>query len=99
MGLIYNKLMKILESQGVKTFDSLGKPFDPYYHDALLQVPKNDIPPHTVIEEVEKGYLLHDKVIRHAKVIVSGEAKSSEEISKTTGQLEPGENKGEVRTN
>lgn len=76
MELIYNKFMKILEGQGVKTFDSVGKTFDPFYHDALLQVPKSDVPPHTIIEEVEKGYMLNDKVIRHAKVIVSGEEAS-----------------------
>jgi molecular chaperone GrpE len=34
--LIYNKLKKLLENQGVKEFESIGKPFDPYYHDALL---------------------------------------------------------------
>ena len=84
MELIYNKLLKILEGEGIKQFDSVGKPFDPHYHDALLQIPKNDVPPHTVLEEVEKGYTLHDKVIRHAKVIVSGEM-PHEEMSKANG--------------
>jgi molecular chaperone GrpE len=69
--LIYNKLLKLLEAQGVVPFESLGKPFDVNYHDALLQIPRTDVPPHTVIEEVEKGYKLNDKVLRHAKVIVS----------------------------
>ncbi len=78
--LIYNKLLKILEAQGVKQFDAEGKPFDPHYHDALLQVPRADVPAHTVIEEVEKGYMLHDKVIRHAKVIVSSEPPADELI-------------------
>jgi ribosomal protein S6 len=36
-----------------------------------MQMPRNDLPPHMVIEEVEKGYMLNDKVIRHAKVVVS----------------------------
>lgn len=69
--LIYTKLTKLLESQGLTPFESVGKPFDVEYHDALLQVPRNDVPPHTVIEEIERGYKLHDKVLRHAKVIVS----------------------------
>lgn len=69
--LIYTKLSKLLENQGLTSFDSVGKPFDVEYHDALLQVPRDDVPPHTVIEEIERGYKLNDKVLRHAKVIVS----------------------------
>jgi molecular chaperone GrpE len=69
--LIYQKLMKFLDSQGVKAIESLGKEFDVHYHDALLQVPRNDVPPHMVIEVVEKGYMLDDRVLRHAKVVVS----------------------------
>jgi len=69
--LIYQKLQKNLEKRGVKSFDTVGKEFNVDFHDALLQVPRDDVAPHTVIEEIEKGYTLHDKVIRHAKVIVS----------------------------
>ena len=69
--LIYQKLVKFLEFQGVKEIESLGKEFDVHYHDALLQVPRNDVPPHVVIEVVEKGYSLEDRVLRHAKVVVS----------------------------
>ena len=69
--LIYLKLLKVLEGRGVKTFETVGKEFSVDYHDALMQVPRKDLPPHTVIEEVEKGYMLNDKVIRHAKVVVS----------------------------
>jgi molecular chaperone GrpE len=69
--LIAQKLLKVLESQGVRAFESNGQPFDVHRHDALLQVPKADVPPHTIIEEVERGYEMHDKVIRHAKVVVS----------------------------
>jgi molecular chaperone GrpE len=69
--LIYQKLTKFLDAQGVKEIESLGKEFDVHYHDALLQVPRNDVPPHVVIEVVEKGYSLDDRVLRHAKVVVS----------------------------
>lgn len=85
--LIHNKFSKILEMQGLVPFDSVGKPFDVEYHDALLQMPKEDVPPHTVIEEVERGYKLNDKVLRHAKVIVSA-APSSAEESATKNQEE-----------
>lgn len=69
--LVYQKLLKTLESQGVKAFETVGKEFDVRYHDALMQVHREGVPPHIILEEVEKGYLLNDKVIRHAKVVVS----------------------------
>jgi molecular chaperone GrpE len=71
--LIYAKFRKLLESHDVKEMEVLGKPFDPSLHDALLQVPNSSVPPHTVLEVVDKGYLLHDKVIRHARVVVSAD--------------------------
>ncbi len=71
--LIYTKLQKILEQHGVKPMEVVGQPFDPHLHDALQQIKTNEYPPHTVVQEIEKGYLLHDKVLRHAKVIVSAE--------------------------
>jgi molecular chaperone GrpE len=74
--LIYQKMMKILEAQGARPFETVGKEFDVHFHDALLQVPKEGVPPHIVVEEVEKGYMFHDKVLRHAKVIVSAERDS-----------------------
>lgn len=69
--LIYQKMVKVLSDQGVKPMETVGKEFNVDYHDALMQIPREDVPPHTILEEVEKGYTLHDKVIRHAKVIVS----------------------------
>ena len=69
--LIYTKLLRILEGHGLVPFESTGRPFDVEYHDALLQMPSADHPPQTVLEEVERGYKLNDRVIRHAKVIVS----------------------------
>ncbi len=73
--LIYNKLLKTLEAQGLSSFDSLQQPFNVELHDALLQVPREDVPPHTVVEEVERGYRFNDKVLRHAKVVVSAAPK------------------------
>ena len=69
--LIAQKLSKVFESQGVRAFESAGQPFDVHRHDALLQVPNASVPPSTVLEEVDRGYTMHDKVIRHAKVVVS----------------------------
>lgn len=69
--MIFTKFMKLLEAQGLKAMETVGKEFNVDYHDALMQMPKADVPAHTILEEVEKGYMLFDKVIRHAKVIVS----------------------------
>ncbi|MDZ7373010.1 MAG: nucleotide exchange factor GrpE [candidate division KSB1 bacterium] len=69
--MIYQKLVGLLEKQGVKKIESVGKPFDPEKHEALLQVEVEGVEPNTVIEEHQPGYFLNDKVLRHAKVIVS----------------------------
>lgn len=79
--LIQGKFTRTLEKHGLMPFESLGKPFDVAYHDALLQIPRADVPPHTVLEEVERGYMLHDRVLRHAKVIVSAEPEPPAEPS------------------
>ena len=71
--LIYNKFIKVLDEQGVKKIEAVGKPFSVEYHEALLQRRDDSVPPHTVIDELETGYMFKDRVIRHAKVIVSGE--------------------------
>lgn len=77
--LIFNKFEKILNKEGLKEMDVLGKEFDVNLCDALLQVPKEDVKPNTVIDVVEKGYFLKDKVIKHAKVLVSAEVPKAEE--------------------
>lgn len=75
--LVYDKLQKLLNEQGVKKMQVKGEPFNVNHHDALMQRKDDSVPPHTVLEEIEPGYIYRDKVIRHAKVIVSEE--SSEE--------------------
>ena len=69
--LIYNKFVKTLADQGVQKMESIGKPFSVEFHEALMQRVDDSVPPHTVIDELETGYMYKDRVIRHAKVIVS----------------------------
>ena len=69
--LIYNNLMQFLKQQGVCPFCACDKTFDPKFHEAISAEETNDKEPDTVIEEVGKGYMLNDKVLRPAKVIVS----------------------------
>lgn len=77
--LVFEKFTKILESQGVKKIDAKGQPFDVHLHEALMQQPVDGVEPHTVLDVIEPGYIFKDKVIRHAKVIVSSETASTDE--------------------
>ena len=76
--LVYEKFLKVLEDQGIKKMKVKGEPFNVEYHDALMQRKDDSVPSHTVLEEIETGYLYRDKVIRHAKVIVSEESSADE---------------------
>ncbi len=71
MELIYNKLIKFLESNGVKAMDSTGKDFDPDLHEAIATIPAptEDLKG-KVIDTTQTGYTINDKVLRHAKVAV-----------------------------
>ncbi|HMQ69365.1 MAG TPA: nucleotide exchange factor GrpE [Ignavibacteria bacterium] len=71
--LIYDKFKSVLEKEGLKEIDSLGKEFDVDLSSALMQVPSKDVKPNTVLEVIEKGYKLKDKVVKHEKVLVSSE--------------------------
>ena len=79
--LVYEKLLKLLSEQGVKKMQTKGEPFNVDYHDALMQKKDDTVPPNTVLEEIESGYMYRDKVIRHAKVIVSEESADNSQIS------------------
>lgn len=70
MVLIYNKFVKYLEQNGVKAMDSTGADFDDQLHEAVALVPGPEEQKNKVIDTLQKGYTLNDKVIRHAKVAV-----------------------------
>ena len=69
--MIYCHLKDVLEKYEVIAIDGNNKPFDPTYHQAVLTEKREDLEPGTVIEVMQKGYLLKDKVIRPAMVRVS----------------------------
>ena len=69
--MIFGQLQNVLETEGLKPLDSVGKPFDPDVHDAMMQIESKEHESGTIVEEVEKGYTLNDRVLRHAKVVVS----------------------------
>ena len=69
--LIHSKLIKILKDAGLTAIESNGKEFDPEIHNAMMQIENKEIPSSHVIDTLEKGYYLNDRIIRHAKVSVS----------------------------
>ncbi len=69
--LIYKNFWDLLKQFGLKRIEAKGKEFDPYYHEVLLKERSNK-EEGTILEELQKGYLLNGKVIRHSKVKVSG---------------------------
>ncbi len=65
------EIMKLLKKYHVTPVDAHGKPFDPAYHEAVMQEASDAYPENTVTAELQKGYLLHDRLIRPAMVVVS----------------------------
>ncbi len=70
--LVHERLLRILERRGLAAIRPLGEAFDPARDDAIAQRPDPSAAPGTVLEVVEPGYRLQDRVLRHAKVIVAG---------------------------
>ncbi|SHN85970.1 nucleotide exchange factor GrpE [Desulfitobacterium chlororespirans] len=69
--MILKQMQGILAKEGLATIEAVGQPFDPNLHEAVLQVDSEDYPESTVVEELQKGYYLKEKVIRPSMVKVS----------------------------
>ena len=69
--MIYQQIMTLLENQGVKVIEAEGKEFDPNFHQAVMTVSDENFKPGMVVEELQKGYMLKDRVIRASLVKVS----------------------------
>jgi molecular chaperone GrpE len=69
--LVFNKFRNVLQSKGLKAMESIHKPFDPDMHEAITEIPApTEELKGKVLDEVQKGYYLNDKIIRFAKVVV-----------------------------
>lgn len=79
LDLIYQKALKLFENENVKIMENtVGKPFDVNEHEAVMRMP-SELPEDYIINEVQAGYMIKDKVLRHAKVVTSaGEPKEAE---------------------
>jgi len=71
INLVFNKLKSTLQAKGLKAMESIEQDFDTELHEAITEIPApNDALKGKVIDEVQKGYYLNDKIIRHAKVVI-----------------------------
>ncbi len=71
VSLVYQKLYNILKQKGLQPMDSTGQDFDPELHEAITEIPApSEEMKGKVVDTIEKGYKLNDKIIRHAKVVV-----------------------------
>lgn len=71
MDMIYKQLLKTLEEAGVKPIEAVGQPFNPDFHNAVMHVEDESLGENTVAEELQKGYLYRDSVVRHSMVKVA----------------------------
>lgn len=69
--LILNEFLKVLDKAGVKPVEAMGCKFDPNFHEAMFQEEREDVEPDTVVSELQKGYLLNDRLVRPSRVGVS----------------------------
>jgi molecular chaperone GrpE len=77
--LIYRQFRDLMEKKGLKAIDTIGQPFDPNFHEAILREEKNDLPENTILAEMQKGYFFRDKLLRPAMVKVSFRNETPEE--------------------
>lgn len=71
MQLTYRQLMSVLEKNGVKQLDPQGQPFNPDFHQAMSMVESADVPANHVLSVMQKGYQLHERLLRPAMVVVA----------------------------
>ena len=69
--MVQKEFSTILEKNGVKKIDSLNKKFDHNYHQAMMEIEKKDVVEGTVVQEIQSGYIMHDRLLRPAMVGVS----------------------------
>jgi len=71
VGMVKSQFLDLLKRYGMTPIEAQGKPFDPNVHQAIMQQPSAEHPADTVLQSVEQGYMIHDRVLRPSKVIVS----------------------------
>jgi molecular chaperone GrpE len=71
VAMVQAQLLDVLRRHGITPIEALGKPFDPNLHQAVMQQPAANVSPNTVVQVLEQGFMIHDRVLRPARVVVS----------------------------
>jgi molecular chaperone GrpE len=74
VAMVQTQFLELLKRHGITRMDCLNKPFDPNFHQAVVQQPNHEVEPNTIVQVIEQGFLNQDRVLRPAKVIVSTKA-------------------------
>ena len=82
--LIYNQLSDLLKKENVSCIPAVGEVFNPSYHEAMMQAASEEYDEGIVCQEIQKGYRIEDRVLRHARVVVSSGTPKSDESSANT---------------
>jgi molecular chaperone GrpE len=69
------QVLDVLKRHGITVIESEGQPFDPNMHQAVQMMPSEEQPPNTVLQVLQKGFMIHDRVLRPATVVVAAESK------------------------
>jgi molecular chaperone GrpE len=69
--MTYKEILKVFEKFNVKPIEACGQPFDPTFHEAVMQEETNDSPKNTVVNELQRGYMIHDRLLRPSMVVVA----------------------------
>ena len=76
--MTHKEILKVFERFNVKPIDAKGQPFDPTFHEAVMQEETNDSPKNTVINELQRGYMIHDRLLRPSMVVVAKPKESTD---------------------
>jgi molecular chaperone GrpE len=86
--MVRHQFVTVLEEYNVKGFDSVGKAFDPALHEAISRQPDEHAEPDTILSEMHRGYMLHDRLLRPALVVVAGPLKTQSASEENQKKLE-----------
>ncbi len=78
VALVHREILGALAKHAVTEIEAEGKPFDPAVHEAMGQIPNGAVPANTVLQVLQKGYVIHDRMLRPARVLVSREPTEQE---------------------
>jgi molecular chaperone GrpE len=81
LAMTHTEILKVFEKFSVKPIIAKGQPFDPTFHEAVMQEATDEYPANTVINELQKGYLIHDRLLRPSMVVVASSKEKKDDAN------------------